>query len=37
VDLETLAPVEFVTGPVLVAIAAHVGGVRLIDNLIVQP
>jgi pantoate--beta-alanine ligase len=36
-DLETLAPVEFVTGPVLVAIAAHVGGVRLIDNLIVQP
>ena len=37
VNAETLSPVEFVTGPVLVVVAAHVGGVRLIDNLIVEP
>jgi pantoate--beta-alanine ligase len=35
VNAETLAPVDTVTGPALVAIAAHVGGVRLIDNTII--
>lgn len=37
VDTGTLAPVERVTGETLVAIAARVGGVRLIDNVIVAP
>lgn len=34
VDVDTLQPLERVDGPALVAIAAHVGGVRLIDNVI---
>jgi pantoate--beta-alanine ligase len=34
-DPETLAPVERVAGPALLALAAHVGGVRLIDNIII--
>lgn len=37
VDPESLAPVPTVVGPVLVAIAASVGGVRLIDNLLLTP
>ena len=36
-DPQTLAPVERVTGPVLVAVAARVGRARLIDNLIAGP
>lgn len=32
VDPETLAPLESLTGTALVAVAARVGGVRLIDN-----
>jgi pantoate--beta-alanine ligase len=32
VDPETLAPVATVAGPVLVAVAARLGGTRLIDN-----
>jgi pantoate--beta-alanine ligase len=34
-DPETLAPVERVAGPALLALAAYVGGVRLIDNVII--
>jgi len=34
-DPETLAPVERVAGPALLALAAHVGGIRLIDNIII--
>lgn len=34
---ESLAPVESVTGPVLCAIAARVGEVRLIDNVVLTP
>jgi pantoate--beta-alanine ligase len=34
---ETLAPVERITGETLVPIAARVGSVRLIDNVIVRP
>ncbi len=37
VDPRTMQPVEEVTGPVLVAGAAWVDGVRLIDNLTAQP
>jgi pantoate--beta-alanine ligase len=37
VDPETLAPVERIEGPVLVAIAARVGPARLIDNVIATP
>jgi len=37
VSAETLEPVERVAGETLVAIAANVGGVRLIDNVIVSP
>jgi pantoate--beta-alanine ligase len=33
VDAETMQPVERVTGPVRVAVAAWLGGVRLIDNV----
>lgn len=33
VDAATMQPVEHVTGPVRVALAAWVGGVRLIDNV----
>ena len=36
VDAETLKPVEVVTGPTVLAIAARVGTTRLIDNLIVN-
>jgi len=34
VDPETLDPVERVTGKTLVAVAAHVGSTRLIDNVV---
>ena len=37
VDPETLAPVQSVEGPVLIALAARVGGARLIDNVIATP
>jgi pantoate--beta-alanine ligase len=37
VDRQTLAPLERIDGPVLVALAARVGPARLIDNLIVSP
>lgn len=37
-DAETLAPVEELSDqPVLVAVAAHVGAARLIDNVLIQP
>lgn len=34
-DLETLETVDFIDGPVIALIAAHVGKTRLIDNLII--
>ena len=37
VDPETLAPVAQIDAPVLVAVAARIGGARLIDNLIATP
>jgi pantoate--beta-alanine ligase len=37
VDPRTLAPVELIEAPVLIAVAAAVGPARLIDNLIVSP
>ena len=37
VDAESLAPATSVDGSTLFALAARVGGVRLIDNVIVQP
>lgn len=37
VDPKSLAPVTTVQGPVLLAVAASVGGVRLIDNLLLTP
>jgi pantoate--beta-alanine ligase len=37
VDPQTLAPVEWIEGPVLVAVAARVGAARLIDNVIATP
>lgn len=37
VDVAALEPVEAVTGPSLVALAASYGGVRLIDNLLLEP
>ncbi len=37
VDATTLAPVDEVVGETLVAVAATVGGVRLIDNVLVRP
>jgi pantoate--beta-alanine ligase len=37
-DADTLEPVEGLTGrPILVAIAAQVGGARLIDNVVIDP
>jgi pantoate--beta-alanine ligase len=37
-DAETLEPVEGLTGrPILIAVAAKVGGARLIDNVLVEP
>jgi len=37
VSTETLAPVTTIHGETLVALAARVGDVRLIDNVLVQP
>src|SRR6185436_14618362 len=37
VDPQTLKPVETITGPTILAIAARVGTTRLIDNLLVEP
>jgi pantoate--beta-alanine ligase len=37
VDPDTLEPVAQIDGPALLAVAAHVGGTRLIDNLILDP
>lgn len=37
VDPDTLEPVSELDGPALLAIAARVGGVRLIDNAMLQP
>ena len=37
VSAETLEPVDRITDETLVAIAANVGGVRLIDNVLVHP
>jgi pantoate--beta-alanine ligase len=37
VDPETLEPVDELDRPALLAIAAHVGGVRLIDNVVLAP
>jgi len=37
-DAEDLAPVAELNGrPVLIAVAAHVGGARLIDNVVIEP
>jgi pantoate--beta-alanine ligase len=36
VDPDTLQPIEYADGRVLLALAAHVGGTRLIDNEIVE-
>ena len=36
VDPDTLAPLDTVNGRVLVAVAARVGPVRLIDNLLID-
>jgi pantoate--beta-alanine ligase len=37
-DAETLEPVEGLDGrPILVAVAARVGGARLIDNIVIEP
>jgi len=37
VDPETMQPVERISGPVLVALAVHIGQARLIDNITVDP
>ena len=37
VDADTLAPVQRIAGEVLLAVAAEVGGVRLIDNTLLHP
>jgi pantoate--beta-alanine ligase len=37
VDADTLAPVETIDDEVLLAVAAEVGGVRLIDNTTLHP
>jgi pantoate--beta-alanine ligase len=37
VDPVTLKPVEMVTGPTVLAVAARVGTTRLIDNVLVEP
>lgn len=36
VDPEAIIPVAEITGPVLVAVAVHVGKARLIDNLLIE-
>jgi pantoate--beta-alanine ligase len=36
VDAATLAPLELISGSVLIAVAARVGPVRLIDNEVVR-
>jgi pantoate--beta-alanine ligase len=37
-DAEDLTPVaELADRPVLIAVAAHLGGARLIDNVVIQP
>ncbi|HEY2480296.1 MAG TPA: pantoate--beta-alanine ligase [Solirubrobacterales bacterium] len=37
-DAETLEPAEGLTGrPILIAVAAQVGGARLIDNVVIEP
>jgi pantoate--beta-alanine ligase len=37
-DADTLEPVEGLTGrPILIAVAAQVGGARLIDNVVIEP
>jgi pantoate--beta-alanine ligase len=37
VDPETFTPLTTIAAPALVAVAAHVGPVRLIDNVVVEP
>jgi pantoate--beta-alanine ligase len=37
VDPETLKPVEMLSGPTVLAVAARVGNTRLIDNVLVEP
>jgi pantothenate synthetase len=37
VDPVSLQPVSTIDGPVLIAVAAHVAGTRLIDNLTIDP
>jgi pantoate--beta-alanine ligase len=37
VDPLTLKPVETITGPTVLAVAARVGMTRLIDNVVVKP
>ena len=37
VDPLTLKPVDVIAGPTVLAIAAHVGNTRLIDNVVVEP
>lgn len=37
VDPSSLEPLERIDGPALLAVAAHVGSVRLIDNVILDP
>jgi pantoate--beta-alanine ligase len=37
VSVDTLAAVDQIEGDALLAIAAHVGGVRLIDNIVLRP
>ncbi|MGH2854561.1 MAG: pantoate--beta-alanine ligase, partial [Solirubrobacteraceae bacterium] len=37
VDPDTLEPLAELDRPALLALAAHVGGVRLIDNAILEP
>ena len=36
VDHETLEPIERISGDALVAVAAYVGGTRLIDNIMLS-
>jgi pantoate--beta-alanine ligase len=36
-DMQTLASVETIDRPVLMALAVRVGGIRLIDNSILEP
>ncbi len=37
VDPATMQPVQTVTGPVLIALAVHIGTTRLIDNVVAAP